>query len=50
MSLVGKKIEEFSTDAYLGGKFIKVSDKDFYGKWSVLCFYPETFHLFVRQS
>lgn len=43
MSLVGKKIEEFSTDAYLGGKFIKVSDKDFYGKWSVLCFYPADF-------
>ena len=46
MSLVGKKIEEFSTDAYLGGKFIKVSDKDFYGKWSI----QQTFHLFVRQS
>ena len=43
MSLVGKKIEEFSTDAYLGGKFIKVSDKDFYGKWNVLCFYPADF-------
>ena len=44
MSLVGKKIEEFSTDAYLGGKFIKVSDG--------LCFVSiqQTFHLFVRQS
>lgn len=30
--------KEFSTD-----QFIKVSDKDFYGKWSVLCFYPADF-------
>ena len=43
MSLVGKKIEEFSTDAYLNGKFITVSNEDFMGKWNVLCFYPADF-------
>lgn len=43
MSLVGKKIEEFTADAYLNGKFIKVSDEDFKGKWNVLVFYPADF-------
>jgi len=43
MSLVGKKIEAFQTDAYLNGEFITVSDQDFMGNWSVLCFYPADF-------
>lgn len=50
MSLVGKKIEEFSTDAYLGGKFIKVSDKDFMENGMYFVSIQRTFHLFARQS
>lgn len=43
MSLVGKKIEEFTTDAYLNGEFVTVSQDNFLGKWNVLCFYPADF-------
>ncbi|MCL1997722.1 MAG: alkyl hydroperoxide reductase subunit C [Turicibacter sp.] len=45
MSLIGKKIEAFTADAYQAGKdFFKVdSEKDFIGKWSVVCFYPADF-------
>ena len=43
MSLNGKKVSEFTADAYLNGEFIKVSDKDLHGKWSVLFFYPADF-------
>ncbi|MFC4653219.1 alkyl hydroperoxide reductase subunit C [Lactococcus nasutitermitis] len=43
MSLIGKKVGDFTTDAYLNGKFIKVSDTDFTGKWNVLVFYPADF-------
>ena len=43
MSLNGKKVSEFTADAYLNGEFIKVSDKDLQGKWSVLFFYPADF-------
>ena len=32
MSLNGKKVSEFTADAYLNGEFIKVSDKDLQGK------------------
>ena len=28
MSLNGKKVSEFTADAYLNGEFVKVSDKD----------------------
>lgn len=43
MSLVGKKIDAFTADAYQNGKFIKVTEEDFQGKWSVVCFYPADF-------
>lgn len=43
MSLIGKKIEEFSLDAYQNGEFIKVTDENLKGKWSVICFYPADF-------
>ncbi len=43
MSLVGKKIEEFSAQAYLNEDFIEVSHEDFTGKWSVVLFYPADF-------
>lgn len=44
MSLIGKKVEAFENDAFQKSRgFFKVSDKDFSGKWSVLCFYPADF-------
>jgi len=45
MGLIGKKVEAFESDAFQKGKgFIKVSsEKDFIGKWSVVCFYPADF-------
>ena len=43
MSLIGKKIEEFSVPAYHNGELITVTDKDLEGKWSVLFFYPGDF-------
>jgi peroxiredoxin (alkyl hydroperoxide reductase subunit C) len=45
MGLIGKKVEPFEADAYQASKgFIKVnSEKDFMGKWSVVCFYPADF-------
>lgn len=44
MGLIGKQVEQFSADAFQKAKgFIKVTDADFKGKWSVLCFYPADF-------
>ncbi|MDR2007982.1 MAG: redoxin domain-containing protein, partial [Alphaproteobacteria bacterium] len=45
MSLIGKKVEPFESDAFQKNKgFIRVnSEKDFVGKWSVVCFYPADF-------
>ena len=38
MSLVGKEIPEFTLDAYKPEEFIKVSQDDLKGHWSVLAF------------
>lgn len=43
MSIIGKEVEPFSLQAYHNGEFIEVTDEDFRGKWSVLCFYPADF-------
>lgn len=43
MSLIGKKVVDFSADAYRDGKFVKVTQDDLKGKWSVVCFYPADF-------
>lgn len=45
MSLIGKKLPEFSLDAYDPKKdeFVTVSDKDMEGSWKVLMFYPADF-------
>ncbi|MCL1989431.1 MAG: alkyl hydroperoxide reductase subunit C [Defluviitaleaceae bacterium] len=44
MSLIGKKLETFKTDAFKKGEFITVdSAKDFAGKWVVVVFYPADF-------
>ena len=44
MSLVGKKLESFTADAFRNGEFVTVdSATDFAGKWNVVVFYPADF-------
>jgi len=43
MPLVGSKVLPFQASAYQNGEFLNVSDADFQGKWSVVCFYPADF-------
>ncbi len=43
MSLIGKQILPFKATAFQNGKFIEVSDENFKGQWSVVCFYPADF-------
>ena len=43
MSLIGKEVVEFSADAYRNGEFVKVTNEDLKGKWSVVMFYPADF-------
>ncbi|MDP3938530.1 MAG: peroxiredoxin [Deltaproteobacteria bacterium] len=43
MLQVGKPAPDFTTEAYVNGKFKKVSLKDYKGKWLVLFFYPLDF-------
>lgn len=43
MSLIGTEVKSFKASAYHNGKFIEVSEENFKGKWSVVCFYPADF-------
>lgn len=45
MSMIGKTIEPFTAKAYQSQSkdFLTVSEQDFLGKWSVVCFYPADF-------
>ncbi|MBV7391620.1 MULTISPECIES: alkyl hydroperoxide reductase subunit C [Enterococcus] len=43
MSLIGKEIAEFKAQTYHNGEFGEVTNEDFKGKWTVLCFYPADF-------
>lgn len=43
MSLIGTVVQPFTANAYHNGKFITVSDENFKGKWSIVCFYPADF-------
>ncbi|MCL1996156.1 MAG: alkyl hydroperoxide reductase subunit C [Defluviitaleaceae bacterium] len=43
MSLIGKKLETFVTDAFKDGEFIKVNSEDFIGRWNIIVFYPADF-------
>lgn len=43
MSLIGKEVTPFAAKAYHNGEFIDVSEKNFKGKWSIVCFYPADF-------
>ena len=41
--MIGKKVENFSAQAYYQGKFVKINLSDYKGKWVVLFFYPLDF-------
>lgn len=43
MSLIGKEVIPFKAQAYQNGEFIEVSEENFKGQWSVVCFYPADF-------
>ncbi|MCL2851399.1 MAG: alkyl hydroperoxide reductase subunit C [Firmicutes bacterium] len=43
MSMIGRKIEGIGAQAYVGGNFKEITDKDLQGKWSVFVFYPADF-------
>ncbi|ALC91419.1 alkyl hydroperoxide reductase [Bacillus sp. FJAT-18017] len=43
MSLIGKQVQPFFAKAYQKGEFIDVTEQNFTGKWSVVCFYPADF-------
>jgi len=43
MSLIGKKVGEFKSEAYVNGEFKTVTNADLKGKWSVFVFYPADF-------
>ena len=43
MSLIGTIVKQFKASAFKDGKFFTVSDEDFKGHWSVVCFYPADF-------
>ena len=43
MSLINTEVKAFNATAYKDGQFIEVSEKDMFGKWSVVFFYPADF-------
>lgn len=43
MSLIGKEVLPFTAQAFHNGDFVTVSEANFKGKWSVVCFYPADF-------
>ena len=38
MSLIGKEVFPFKAQAYKNGEFVEVTEQDFKGQWSVICF------------
>lgn len=43
MSLIGTEVKPFTAQAYHNGTFIEVTEQNFKGQWSVVCFYPADF-------
>lgn len=43
MSLIGTEVKPFNAQAFHNGQFITVTEENFKGKWSVVCFYPADF-------
>ena len=45
MSLIGKEIQDFKTQAFIKDEFKEITKQDLLGKWNVLFFYPADFTL-----
>lgn len=43
MSLIGTEVKPFKAQAYHNGKFVELTEENFKGGWSVICFYPADF-------
>lgn len=43
MSLIGKKISDFSVQAYHNGIFKEITQESLKDKWSIFFFYPADF-------
>lgn len=43
MSVIGTKVKPFNAQAYKNGSFVEVTEENFKGQWTVLCFYPADF-------
>ena len=43
MSLIGTEVKPFKAQAFHNGEFVEVTEADFKGKWSIICFYPADF-------
>ena len=43
MSLIGKEVLPFKAQAFKNGEFVEVTEQNFKGQWSVVCFYPADF-------
>lgn len=43
MSIIGKQVEPFTAKAFKNGEFIDVTEENFKGQWTILCFYPADF-------
>lgn len=43
MSLIGTEVLPFTASAFQDGKFLDLTEENFKGKWSVVCFYPADF-------
>lgn len=43
MSLIGKEVQPFKAQAFKNGEFIEVTEANFKGQWSIVCFYPADF-------
>jgi peroxiredoxin (alkyl hydroperoxide reductase subunit C) len=41
--MIGKKVADFSVQAYVDGDFVEVTQADILGKWSIFFFYPADF-------
>lgn len=50
MSLIGTEVLPFKASAFQDGKFIDVTEENFKGKWSVVCFYPLTSHSYAQLN
>ena len=43
MSIIGTEVQPFTAQAYKNGDFVEVTEENFKGQWTILCFYPADF-------